>query len=301
MPSVGNLNYCYLMKLVRPFLLLTFLRAAVSAYGALPALPNDNYTDWAVFITIGEKVGSGFIMQASNSVYIVTARHVLFDDTGAVTNWHLWSTRAVVKGFHTISNAAEPSSWSMELNVAALLARGELRYSIPHDVALGRFEDCNPTNPAVVSIDETIVRFTSAEKSMRPFPASATKKLKQLVVGSDVVAFGFPSSIGLDEAPQIDRSLPLLRKGMIAGVNRSRETVILDLPVYGGDSGGPVMLRESDGITFCAFYMIGVQTQFVPFREIGQNVRFHYFNQNWANSGYSVAEPLDAVLDMVWK
>jgi len=188
----------------------------------------------------------------------------------------------------------------MELDMADLLARGEVRFSYTHDLAVVRIEDCNPTNTSLVKALKG-VKFTSPETALDIWPVNGLRKLKELVVGSDVVSVGFPSDIGLEEIPQIDRTMPLLRKGILAGVNQKQGTLILDSPVYGGDSGGPVLLRETDNLTFSTYHIIGIQTQWVPFKETWNNLRFGYVNQNLANSGYSVAEPMDSILEMIWK
>lgn len=102
------------------------------------------------------------------------------------------------------------------------------------------------------------------------------------------------------QIPQIDFSLPLLRKGIVAGKNFSRRVYILDGPSYQGNSGGPVIGKENDGLNM-RFPLLGIVTEMVPYSESWQNTRPGYVNQNISNSGYSIAEPIDVALDMVWK
>jgi hypothetical protein len=175
-----------------------------------------------------------------------------------------------------------------------------VKCSLTHDVALVRFEDCDPTNKFLVTIGPA-VKFLSEHTGFWAFPGGQIKRLRELTLGSDTISFGYPSSIGLQEMPQIDQNMPLLRKGIIAGINKQQGTLIVDSAVYGGDSGGPVTFRETDNITFCRWYVIGLQSQWVPFRDVWQNARFGYTNQTWLNSGYSVVEPMDEILDMIWK
>src|SRR5690606_18808210 len=65
-------------------------------------------------------------------------------------------------------------------------------------------------------------------------------------IGTDVLIVGYPSSIGLLNKPQYDYYKPLLRKGIVAGVYPHQRTFIIDSPVFGGNSGGPV-LQKSNG------------------------------------------------------
>ncbi len=65
--------------------------------------------------------------------------------------------------------------------------------------------------------------------------------LKDALVSNDIFLYGYPSSLGLKQSPQFDYNKPLLRKGIIASVNKTQGTIILDCPVYYGNSGGPVV------------------------------------------------------------
>jgi hypothetical protein len=101
--------------------------------------------------------------------------------------------------------------------------------------------------------------------------------------------------------PQIDPFKPLLRKGIVAGINDSRGVLILDCPSYHGNSGAPVITKEIQGLNVI-FNLIGIQTEVVPFVEkLEQNTLSGSTTMTPGNSGYSVAEPMDAILDLVWK
>ncbi len=280
------------------FTCLTGLKVLAGSAGS--ALPM-HYTVYAVSISIGQGSGSGFFVQASNSVYMVTARHVLFDTTDPnPANHHLWAPKAVCKTFLALSNDdTNPQPRVIELDLAALYAAHEVRFLTNHDIAVVRIEDCNPTNRALVSFDLGAIKITGPGLLPIVYP-DACRKSPNVKVASECILFGYPSSIGLEEAPQIDPNLPLLRKGIIAGFNSSRNVFILDCPSYPGDSGGPVVLvdRQIDRTTFV---LIGIVTEFVPFRDVWMSQRFHYGNQTLANSGYSVMEPIDVIDSLIWK
>ena len=89
------------------------------------------------------------------------------------------------------------------------------------------------------------------------------QKLEDVLTGNDVYVLGYPSSIGIQQAPQIDYSAPLLRKGIVAGINRSSGTIVLDCLVFQGNSGGPVLQVTHQGF-ITHFTVIGVVSQYVP-------------------------------------
>ena len=213
-----------------------------------------------------------------------------------------WSLRAPQARCTFYPSRTETSS-VMTLNMSVLLGKGDVRFSMDHDIAMARFEDCNPTNSSQLIFDTSVVDFS--DSSHRDIPDIRiddwARKYDAVSVGSDIFIVGFPSSIGLNEAPQIDPNAPLFRKGIVSGKNSAIRTLVLDCPSFPGNSGGPVILEEKASVTSDNFYIVGVVTEFVPFRQTWQNQQFGLVNQEWSNSGYSIAEPMDTVLDMVWK
>jgi hypothetical protein len=276
-----------------PTLLLIGLLAYLPV-NALPLLP-EPYVWYPVQIAVGAVQGTGFFLQASNSVYLVTARHVLFNDKQSATNWALWSASAECTA-HT-NEIAPPIV--MTLDLATLLRDREVRYSPNHDVAMVRFESCNPTNKTMVSWGPSVA-FRSGQSALTPIGEDVMRKFDDVPVGLDIYLIGFPSSIGLVQRPQIDPSLPLLRKGIVAGKNFSRQVLVLDCPSFQGNSGGPIIGKSQVDLTRTEFPLVGVLVEWVPFTETWQNSNFGYGYQILSNSGYSIAEPMDVVMGMVW-
>jgi hypothetical protein len=103
--------------------------------------------------------------------------------------------------------------------------------------------------------------------------------------------YGYPRSLSLDlSLKQLDPLQPLLRRGLIAGINDQRKTIILDSPAYRGNSGGPVVELEQDNF-MTKLRIIGVVSELVPLREGSEDFFLQF------NSGYSIVEPMDAILD----
>jgi hypothetical protein len=282
--------------------LLMFVAAvvmpAMSQGGQLPTL----YSSYSVQISSeqpNEPVGSGFLLQASNSVYLVTARHVLFQPTGP----NVWKLKRNTIGVSAFSNPSPTNELHVLLRVDLdmLLVQNEVRYSTNRDIALVRLEQCSPENKAVVK-SMPGVEIRTVVKMLTPTPEDLlTTALDASLVGADVFLFGYPSSIGIPGNPQIDSTHPLLRKGIIAGLNPSRGTMIVDCPVYQGNSGGPVVMRQQISMNQWHFRVVGIAVEWIPFLDVWESKRFNYANQAISNSGYSVVEPAEAILSLVWR
>ena len=113
------------------------------------------------------------------------------------------------------------------------------------------------------------------------------KLFKDVIVGNRVFVFGYPTSITAID-PWLDISLPLLRKGVVAGKNDVLKTIILDCPVFHGNSGGLVIEVENMSFRENKFRAIGLITNLVPYQK------------KWIqNSGYSIVVPMDFVEELI--
>ena len=92
------------------------------------------------------------------------------------------------------------------------------------------------------------------------------------------------------------RELPIR---IVAGTNDQTKTIILDCPAYGGNSGGPVLEVGQEHSGARKFRPIGLVSQFVPAIGRWVNEPDGYTNTNVYNSGYTVATPMDFVLELV--
>jgi hypothetical protein len=285
---------------VKLVILLTFVAAHAGVISGLASqvLPNpaSAYTVQIKAGTPAEPIGSGFLLHASNSVYLATARHVLFHkaETGS---WELLFPAIAVSQWCRPSPTNEQQV-CINIDLQTLKAASEVRCANEHDVALVRIEDCLPTN-------SVLTRYLPGASGPRSGCAIGDNLLRTSLeldaVGADVFLFGFPSSIGLAQVPQLDHSRPLLRKGIIAAINEPHGTIVLDCPVYQGNSGGPVVMKEQVSFNSAAFQIIGIAVESVPFQDVWENKRFGYRNETWSNSGYSIVERAEHILTLVWR
>lgn len=131
------------------------------------------------------------------------------------------------------------------------------------------------------------------------YDMAGSRRFENVEVTNDVFVLGYPASLSTIEMQQINYDVPLARKGIVAGKNINNQSIILDCPVYGGNSGGLVLeINKVGSITH--IHLIGIVVQFVPFVEQWRNTRFPELqNTNLQNSGYSVAIPVDNIYDLI--
>lgn len=243
---------------------------------------------------------SGFYLKDETKEYFVTARHVLFSSPSLSTS----SLRAPSGHFISYSGRVDFSEKAeLILDLYSLFLKGRIRCHESYDVCVAYIGDVKTIgdNKFNISLPGNMVRrIDSGTYGIISTPTTDVRKFNEVQIGNESYLFGYPSSIGIKQMPQIDYERPLLRKGIIAGKNVAQKTIILDSPVYFGNSGGPVL--QVDREAFAASYLlIGVVSEYIPFVEVVENKTMKYTNMSISNSGYSVVVPIDFVLELLWK
>jgi hypothetical protein len=250
------------------------------------AIPDDNLA-YPVLISGGGIRGSGFFFSVKDYIYLVTAKHVLFD----VSKPDLRTSQVEILSYPPDPNDQTRNVYLLDL--AVLKKAGHIK---PHPAA-----DVVVVRIAKMGDSSNDKRRLSALPGVE-FKESATggivgtdlkmlKEFKDVLVGNETILFGYPSSLGIPNIPQIDYFRPLLRRGMVAGLNRQNKSIILDCPSYPGNSGGPAIELDPEGLS-TRFRVIGVVSQFVPW------VNSALGNTTVSNSGHSVVTPMDFVLEL---
>jgi hypothetical protein len=281
------------------------------------AIPDDNLA-YPVLINVGDgSSGSGFFLNTSDSVYLVTAKHVLFNASNQLLSPHL----------NLLSYSKDPADLtknSIAVDLSILQSSGDVRPHPTQDVAVVRLFHiaAQPTPSPAVQPGASTATPPSAAPIPQPGQANfagmsiplpgvnvqsiaplgmlgvgvdTIKTFDQVLTGNEVVLFGYPSSLALQVLQQLDPTRPLLRKGIVAGINPDKKSIVLDCPVYFGNSGGPVLEMDHDGF-MTRFKIIGVVNQYVPFVQTGGAPTF--VMQIQSNSGYSIITPMDFVLEL---
>lgn len=273
------------------------LLACISSARAQRSIPDDNLS-YPVLVQFPDEQASGFYLSTGRSIYLVTAKHVLFDPATG----HVRSGPMTLLSYPR--DPKESGTNLIQVDTAALFQAGEITGHPVADVAVVRIGDI-VTTPTVKGPGTESIRLISGvtartvtTSGLLSVGIDTIKKYDEVLVANDVLLFGYPTSLGIQGSPQLDPQRPLLRRGIVAGLNPNGKSIIIDCPAYPGNSGGPVV--EVDRQTFGArIDVIGVVSQFVPFEERSVNYPITYQNINISNSGYTTVTPMDFVLELV--
>lgn len=251
------------------------------------ALPDNNLA-YPVLITWateqGRGSGTGFYIDTGKFVFLVTAKHVLFDEnTGFVK----------ATSFNAVSYSKDPNeqiSNSASVDISKLQPENLVKHPSQDVVIVRMFSNAEGNK---ISPLPGITAHSYAKAGITVVPLSGIKKYDEVLVGNDAILLGYPTSLGLKVMPQLDLSRPLLRKGIVAGKTPRTHSLILDCPAYFGNSGGPVLEIDQQSPASRNFLIIGIVSQYVPYAESGTMFAMQI------NSGYSIATPMDFVLDLM--
>jgi hypothetical protein len=277
-------------------LLIAFVLITPGGGQAGRAIPDDNLA-YPVLVSLDTgSTGSGFFLNTGTSTYLVTAAHVLFDET---------SGNLKAKTAKLLSYSKDPKETGrniIQLDLMALLAAKRIRRHSTEDVATVHIADATGDDEVgrrTLSMISGASVIENAPSGILGVSLDTVKHFNDVLTANIVYVFGYPTSLGMKEVPQIDPLRPLLRFGIIAGTNPARKTIILDCPSYPGNSGGPVLEVEQVDLVNRRFRVIGVVSQFVPFSETWVNITHKYQNLTISNSGYAVAVSMDPVLELI--
>jgi hypothetical protein len=257
----------------------------------MAALPKDNLA-YPVLLTFGDSGrGSGFYLNDNQAVYVVTACHVLFKDRLELYPGSVILT-SIASDFATKA--------VFELDCPRLLADGALKKHDRADVAVCKLATltAGATGYTIMPLPGVIAKSKlPAGTNVMGVPTDHVRKIDDVLVSNDVFLFGYPTSLGRNA--QIDPAMPLLRKGIIAGKTEDRK-LIIDCPVYFGNSGGLVQEIHHVDQNTTYYYGIGVAVEMVPFVEELWSKQFKVqTGVRYENSGYSIVEPMDRVLELL--
>jgi hypothetical protein len=274
------------------FLILLFL-ATFSKIIAQAPIPEE-YLTFPVYIKLSNGgTATGFYYSDSTHFYLVTAKHVFFDPNNQLNS----------KSADLISYPRDPYKNPYNLlrcNLELLRDRKLVKSHNQFDVAvsqIGKYEVIDSLS-GIIKYNDAIIKPNPIASRVNQFTEIYVLESKDLPVGTTVHIFGYPTSVGLEKHPQLELTQPLFRKGIVAGKNYKLNTIILDCPVYLGNSGGPVVASLIDGLN-TKYRLIGIVSQFVPFEEKWINDKYRYTNVTYSNSGYSIVAPIEIMLELI--
>jgi S1-C subfamily serine protease len=257
-------------------------------------LPEDNLA-YPVQLVVAGGGGTGFFVRRDRELFLVTARHVLFD----VLNGQLVSREFTLRALS--KDVKETAVTVIHVNAAQLQDTQQIRTDERRDVAVVRLAMLRPdglnTTPGVVVTEKSKGAIVVA-------PFDYLTRFADVDVSSQIFMFGYPS-VGVAGYSQIDHLRPLVRGGIVAGLNAALKTIIIDAPVNHGNSGGPVVqLSRTNKLR-----IIGIATQYVPVPEDVLPLKPGDSPDSsppssrtmlaLGNSGYGVVASADSIIDLI--
>ena len=258
----------------------------------------DNNLAYPILIKIDTgSCGSGFFLKSKNILYLVSAKHVFVkpsDDTFLCN-----------KEFTLLAYSSDPMIKDpIKINVQFDSVKNDIKKHSTSDIVIIKVGEViyNEVDKTDVANFLTGIKITSMPTGAQIvwMDDKVFKKYDEVFISNGVFILGYPVSVGQKGYEQIDIDRPLLRQGVVAGKNDKKRTIILDSPVYFGNSGGLVLEVDIDNLGQRTFLPIGVVSEYVPFVEELFSIQHkEVVSINRANSGYSVAVPIDTILDLI--
>lgn len=260
---------------------------------------HDNFS-YSILLSVdhGKSKGSGFRLKYKGLNFLISARHVFYDENGNLYGETLIATcpsSPLGDGIVTFEVDLTKAKIFKSLNsdVCFILLGKNHNHSKPkghlkHEKGYHKRPATLNLEEYVTVIDQTAQRFTSVD-------IEATRGLKDIGIANEVYLMGYPTSLGLAQSKYFDITKPLIRKGIISGINIAEGTFIIDCPSYQGNSGGPIIEHGEDNY----FRVIGLVSQYIPYETTWYNNRERIKNVEISNSGFSVCVPFDKIVELI--
>jgi hypothetical protein len=263
-------------------IILIFLFANSASFSGTPKIGNNIYS--SILINMDSGYGSGVFFLYDSTVYLVTAKHIIYKDSNDLD---LQSNIINLTSYN--SGNANYKLIDIDLKKADSLKK--IFFHKKHDVV------CIPISKTKHDITQVVYEQYVKSYSDTNSANTCYKLYDSVIISNDAYICGYPVILGID-FNKIDVNEPLLRRGIIAGKNHQKKTIVVDCPTYKGNSGGPVIeVDEENG--YDKISLIGIVSESVPYQEKWRNIVMGYLNTNIYNSGYTIVEPIDFVIETI--
>ncbi|MVM33602.1 hypothetical protein GO755_26425 [Spirosoma sp. HMF4905] len=259
----------------------------------------DNFS-YSILLSIdrGKSKGSGFRLKYKGFNFLISAKHVFYNEDDKLYGDTLIATcpsSPLGNGTITfeIDLTAAKIFKSANSDVCIILLGKNQHLSEPAGHL--KLETGNYKRPATLELEPSVSVLEQSAKHITSLDIEATRNLAEIGIANEVYLMGYPTSLGLTHSKYFDITRPLIRKGIISGVNMKEGTFIIDCPSYQGNSGGPIIEQGEDGY----FRVIGLVSQYIPYETIWYNNRERIKNVEIANSGFSVCVPFDKITELI--
>jgi hypothetical protein len=284
-------------KLVLQFFLMgVMISLKASPFPAeLPCLP----VLIKIPLTTHTSFGTGIYLSESNKLFLVTAAHCIFE-THTTNRSQLINTNATASSLLPQREATDKEVITLDLK--KLNETGLIKRHPSRDVVVIFIATTKALNNSVVTLDTFapgVKRPPLAGRGTTYFTTDVCTLFTNVFEGNETYILGYPVELFNKKfPPEVDFEHPVVRKGIVSQKNKLTRKLIIDSGVYGGNSGGPVLVANDISIGVTEFKVIGLMTQFVPV-ETRIIPQAGMTNSVIVNSGYGVAEPIDFALELI--
>lgn len=260
---------------------------------------HDNFS-YSILLSVdhGMSKGSGFRLKYKGLNFLVSARHVFYDENDKLYGDTVIATcpssplgNGTITFEVDLTKAKIFKSLNADVCVILLGKNQHLSESKGHL----KHETGDHKRPATLELEEYVTLIEQTAQHFTSVDIEATRGLNDIGIANEVYLMGYPTSLGLAQSKYFDITKPLIRKGIISGVNITEGTFIIDCPSYQGNSGGPIIEHGEDGY----FRVIGLVSQYIPYETTWYNNRERIKNVEVSNSGFSVCVPFDKIVELI--
>lgn len=167
-------------------------------------LPQDNLY-YSVLITFEDKksYGSAFRLKYKNSNYLVTARHVIFDEHNQLIGKKIKIT------CQNITNVDDPAIFEIDLESAfckydklndiAIIKLGEFKNILPYNTDL-KHDTTDYKRPSILSAENYVKEvYIPDNLQLVSLDVDATRGIDEIRIGNEVFLMGYPTSLGIQK------------------------------------------------------------------------------------------------------
>ena len=231
---------------------------------------NKTNFSYIAFTSVSNTNGSGIIYRTDESLYLITAKHVLFKNDNSPIGENVVIT---CKNFDEFIETATIYEIENLYNCEAI-------FMANLDVVAIRLE-LNEN----ITIHNEIERPIVKKENIREYNDAA--------IFSEIYLGGFPTSLKVD-IDEYDLTKINFRKGIIT--SKYQNEFIVDSSTYYGMSGGAVFSIDDHGNVF----IIGIISKLVPLLvEWYNNREKSITNTDFENSGYSICIRIDEIVKIL--
>lgn len=230
------------------------------------------------------------VIDSSNNLLLITAKHTFYDPN---TNFTILNGKIATISLYTKDFRKDDATYIF-LNIPYIANNKLLICDSIHDICIVKLAKAELSG--AIKYNEGIFREGKNASYVHDHFENIIMSKKDIFLGEDVFITGYPTSIGLQQIPQFDYYRPLLKRGAIASVSEDLDNIIIDCPVFHGNSGGPVFL-ERKGFNSYSLKLIGIVSQFIPLL----NSTLSGKDKTLENSSYGVIVPIEYAQKLIYK